>query len=264
MRLFYCIVHYGYLSITRKCLRSLNLKNYKNCVLCYTKEDESSIKLLKQEKNYKKLNLIKLDNNLGYAYALNKSISFLERFKYDYIVFCNNDISFSNKFNERLTRILNCRKFDIAGFTILDSKKNIWFNGGEIDKYRFSGGHKINKTDFVSGCCMLVSKKVIDTVGDFDEEYFMYYEDVDFCYRAKQKRFTINLIKLDILHYSEKSRAKLKSMEFYLARNRLKFMKKYASLNILLREYFRTPKSIYEYLLDRNFSGLKGFLKGLL
>src|ERR1035437_4977005 len=40
--------------------------------------------------------------------------------------------------------------------------------------------------DWVSGCCMLVRKKVFEVIGGFDEGYFLFFEDVDFAYRAKK------------------------------------------------------------------------------
>ncbi len=40
--------------------------------------------------------------------------------------------------------------------------------------------------DWVSGCCLLARREVIETIGPMDEDYFMYFEDVDWCLRASQ------------------------------------------------------------------------------
>ena len=44
---------------------------------------------------------------------------------------------------------------------------------------------EINEVSGVSGSCMLIDQKLIDTIGYFDEKYFAYQEDSDYCLRAK-------------------------------------------------------------------------------
>jgi GT2 family glycosyltransferase len=39
---------------------------------------------------------------------------------------------------------------------------------------------------WVTGCCFLVRRECLRQLGGFDEDYFLYYEDVDFCRRARQ------------------------------------------------------------------------------
>jgi GT2 family glycosyltransferase len=45
--------------------------------------------------------------------------------------------------------------------------------------------------DYVSGCGMLVRRAVFKCIGMFDRRYFMYFEDADFCRRARDAGFTI-------------------------------------------------------------------------
>lgn len=47
--------------------------------------------------------------------------------------------------------------------------------------------------DYVSGCCMLVKREVFEKIGLFDEKFFFYFEDTDFCVRAKRVGFTIRV-----------------------------------------------------------------------
>lgn len=51
-----------------------------------------------------------------------------------------------------------------------------------------------NAVGWVTGACMVVDAKVFKQVGYFDEDYFMYFEDVDFCYRASKANFAIKII----------------------------------------------------------------------
>ncbi len=43
----------------------------------------------------------------------------------------------------------------------------------------------IKKADWVSGACMMIKKSVFDKIGGFDENFFMYMEDMEICFRAK-------------------------------------------------------------------------------
>jgi GT2 family glycosyltransferase len=45
--------------------------------------------------------------------------------------------------------------------------------------------------DFAVGCVLLVHRSVFERIGLFDERYFMYYEDLDFCTRARAAEFAI-------------------------------------------------------------------------
>lgn len=44
--------------------------------------------------------------------------------------------------------------------------------------------------DWVSGASMMIRPEVLSTIGGMDENYFLYFEELDFCYRAKQAGFS--------------------------------------------------------------------------
>src|ERR1700722_11510521 len=43
--------------------------------------------------------------------------------------------------------------------------------------------------DWISGASMLIRSAVLDSIGGMDENYFLYFEETDFCYRAKKAGF---------------------------------------------------------------------------
>ncbi|MCU1526898.1 MAG: glycosyltransferase family 2 protein, partial [Frondihabitans sp.] len=60
--------------------------------------------------------------------------------------------------------------------------------------------------DWVSGFCMLVSREYFDRVGGFDEEFFLYFEDVDFCERVRKSGGRVVLAREEaVLHYESSS-----------------------------------------------------------
>ncbi|MBA4372476.1 MAG: hypothetical protein C0402_06395 [Thermodesulfovibrio sp.] len=42
------------------------------------------------------------------------------------------------------------------------------------------------EVDFLHGCCMLIRQAALESIGDFSEDYFMYFEEQDWCYRARK------------------------------------------------------------------------------
>lgn len=77
----------------------------------------------------------------------------------------------------------------------------------------FSGYHQyyknldsVHEVDAISGAFFMVSRKVIDDVGLLDEDYFMYGEDLDWCYRIKQAGYKIWYNpNFQIIHYKKQS-----------------------------------------------------------
>lgn len=47
------------------------------------------------------------------------------------------------------------------------------------------------RVDYVTGCGMLIRRDVLERIGLFDERYFMYFEDADFCRRARDAGFSV-------------------------------------------------------------------------
>lgn len=65
---------------------------------------------------------------------------------------------------------------------------------------------KIREVDWVTGAFMMIRKEVVDDIGWLDEGYFMYTEDTDFCFRAKEKGWRVVYNpKWSITHFGGKS-----------------------------------------------------------
>ncbi|MFC1624898.1 glycosyltransferase family 2 protein [Patescibacteria group bacterium] len=65
---------------------------------------------------------------------------------------------------------------------------------------------KKRKQDWITGAFFLISKKLIDQIGYLDEDYFMYVEEMDYCYRAKKAGWeNVYLPKWKITHFGQVS-----------------------------------------------------------
>lgn len=62
--------------------------------------------------------------------------------------------------------------------------------------------HTIHEVDAISGSFMLTRRSVLNKVGLFDEDYFMYSEDIDLCYRIKQAGYKVMYVPtISIIHH---------------------------------------------------------------
>ena len=195
------------------------------------------------------------ENGQGYAAGVNQGIKNALKDSCDLFVVANPDISIDKLV--KLDQLVKFSPFDIWGLAMKQQGKTYY--GGTIDKWRMSGGliekkptKRFIETDFVSGSLMFIKKSVVDKVGFFDEKYFMYYEEVDYCYRAKKAGFKIGIDTKSVYEHFEVSRDNPQK-EFYLFKNRLKFLFKYGSFKQKIRELIRAPKTVFEEIKKRPF-----------
>ena len=74
-------------------------------------------------------------------------------------------------------------------------------------KLSYLSEHQINEVDVISGAFFLIKKTLLDEIGSFDEDFFMYGEDIDLCYRIKEAGYKIlyNPNLGDVIHYKGSS-----------------------------------------------------------
>lgn len=212
-------------------------------------------------KRFQKITVINNKKNLGYGAAINKAILFTFKKKeiVDWFLILNNDLDFKKNIINELVNFAQKNNIDLLSPKILDEKGRIWFAGGEIDNNRFTAGHTQGKLDYLSGCCLLIKNEVIKKIGLFDEKYFLYYEDVDFCWRAKKAGFKLGIAQdLVVIHHTKKTTNQKEIMEYYLARNHLIFVKKFAPLRVKIRELIRLPKTLFDHWQKKEFKAIKG------
>ena len=227
------------------------------------KTPKSEVERLKKEvkeldvKDYSIYFIDNTENNRGYAVGVNEGIRKGLKDGADLFVVANPDISFNRRSFDGGGLLAGSKNFDIWGLAMRQEGK-IYY-GGELDKLRMSGGlidkkppARFEKVDFVSGSLMFIKKKVIDKVGLLDESYFLYYEEVDYCFRARRAGFKVGIDSSLIYDHFEVSRDNPKK-NYYLFKNRLKFLLKYGTVKQKLYELIRSPKTIYEEVIKRPF-----------
>lgn len=252
------LLNYNNVEDTLECVRSIEENYSEKCTIIVVdnmSSDNSKEILIKNEDRYK---LILNDVNEGFAHGNNIGIKWAMSQGFEYVMLLNNDTLVAKQSIERMMMaIKKDKKIGIVSPRIMyyPNKENIWFDGGQIDWFKFIVLHKnMNKNinditenkdneefvDFITGCCMLIRREVIDSIGYLPEEYFMYYEDVDYCVRVKDGGFKLVNIKDSIIYHKVSSSSGGEDSPFSIkwgTRNRIIFMNKYKQRVSVIKYY---------------------------
>lgn len=237
-----------------------------NCLACLKKQQVPGVELFTiiVDNGSSKTNLKKINNNLkdailitnmknyGFAKGINHGIRLALNLDADYILTLNDDTQFSADFLQKLLDQVKLHQVPIAGPKIILPNGLIWSKGGEINTRHYSGtligygqkntpGISVQKVDFISGTALLVKKEVYSQIGLFNEDYFFYYDDVDFCTRARKAGYNSFLVPSVMLTHLENSTiGKNSPLHIYHSTlSHLIFLFKFAPLPTKIREYLR-------------------------
>ena len=165
------------------------------------------------------LTVIESRENLGFAKGCNLGA---RKAKGKYLLFLNSDTQIKDKGFLRMLEFIriNGRAGILGGKLKTSSGKNqpsagkfytlpnllITLLGGERLGLLKKSPAKISKADWVSGACLMVKKEVFEKVGGFDEELFMYMEDMELCLKAKRAGYlTYFYPDISLLHMDQGS-----------------------------------------------------------
>jgi GT2 family glycosyltransferase len=245
-KVFIIILNWNGLQDTLDCLESVFKLDYENfeVVIVDNGSTDDSGKVIKNK--YPMVRLILNGENLGYAMGNNVGIRHAFGHGAQYIWLLNNDTTVQvDALENMVMEAEQDPKIGIAGSKIYyyDSLKKIWFTGAKIDWSRGVSSHigmdetdngqydHVKEIDRVTGCSMLVKKHVCDSVGLFDEKFFLYVEEVDWCVRARKVGFKCILVPSSIVYHKGSSSVSRignwnKVFHYYNTRNFLYMIKK--------------------------------------
>lgn len=281
------IVNWNKRENTIQCLSSLRNITYPNfkIVVVDNGSTDGSQKAIKE--NFPEIELIENKENLGFCIANNIAIKKELKEKPNYILLLNNDTVVEDlNFLDILVNYADKKKgIGIVGPKIYYYKTNIiQFGGGKINNFigfaihMYKGVNERNfkikspyEVDYVSGACLLIKRDVIEKIGLLDPIYFAYYEETDWCFRAKKAGYKVLLIpETDIWHKKYPAKSKFEKLSYkkayLLARNAVIFGRKNLTglkkISYLLAQLiFRAPFNLI--FLMQDFNAFKKYLIGI-
>lgn len=231
-KVFVIVLNYNGKNCISKCLNSIYQSDYPNfeVIVVDNASNDGSFEEIRQK--FQTTNLIRNNANLGFAAGNNVGIRYaLEKFA-DYVFLLNNDATVERGTLSEIVNQAEKSHLPISSPLIYKNGK-IWFEGGKIIWSRMRAIHSKIKAskepfacEYVTGCAMLIHKQVFKTIGLFDEKFFLYYEDADFCFRAKQQGFKSYIIPSGKVSHEEASESENGAKLYWLVLSGLIFFQK--------------------------------------
>jgi GT2 family glycosyltransferase len=275
-------VHFNQLSLTEAFIKSVLNQSYPNYEIIIVDNGSVNEPVNPLINKFPNVNYISSNENLGFAGGNNLGI---EQAKGKLLFFLNNDTEIEDNTIEILVRHFynhpNCGmlspKIKYFNTNILQyagsGKINLYTGRNKRIGYNEEDNGQYDKeyiTEIIHGAAMMVARDLIKTVGMMPAEFFLYYEEIDWCQQAKEAGYQIWFNgNSTVFHKESMSIGKNSPLKtYYMSRNRLLFMRRHThGLKkiswILFFVLFSVPKNFFAFVVKRDWHNLKAFIKGV-
>ena len=225
---------------TRDCIRSVLASDYPNlhAVLVDNASTDGTVEAIRSE--FRPVAILVNPINLGYAAGVNVGLRYALAQRADYTIIVDNDATVAS---DAITRMVSVAEaWSTAGLLtpkiLYHSKPDIiWCAGYKrrpVTLAPIAGSMYLHDADLNGGprpmdyapCCgLLIRRSVLERVGFLEERFFIYYEDLDFCIRAKRGGFELlNVTDARVWHKVAASAGEGSPLQkYYMARNSIRF-----------------------------------------
>ncbi|MEM2191863.1 MAG: glycosyltransferase family 2 protein [Archaeoglobaceae archaeon] len=279
MRTSFIVVNYNGEKTIEKCINSIlnqSIKNFELLVIDNASKDKSIEYLQEMAKNGQ-LELIKNRENLGYIKAVNFGI---ETTNSEFIALINNDAFIKEDWLEQM---LLASKDETAGIFaskilypngLINSAGHVIYRGFAVMErgwFEKDSGQYDDEV-YVAGACGAAAfyrRKLFEDIGLFDEDYFMYNEDVDLSLRALLFGWKIRYVPKAVAYHLHSASTGFMSdfSVYYNSRNWVWSILKNVPTRVLIKEFpffiLRNLTSIAFFVAQGRFSILKSKLDAL-
>lgn len=200
-------------------------------------------------RRFRSATCLQVAENRGYAGGNNVGIRYALERGHDYVFVLNNDTVVQRGCVAAAVAVAESdERIGVVGVKILamDDPARVWVAFGQvtyrqglvrlIGYYWFDDGRFDRQQDveWVPGTAMLFRRRALEVVGTFDEEFFAYHEDVDWCASARDRGFRVVFTPEAIIyhkgHQSSGGRGYVTPRQYLAGRNMVLFVKKHATL----------------------------------
>jgi len=272
-------VNFNQSLVTEQLLSSIELTNTYPNIEIIVVDNGSKINSVPEWKvKYPGIKFIRSDVNLGFAGGNNLGV---KEATGDYIFFVNNDTEFTDGLVQTLADVLDkyaevgmvspkIRYFDqpdtlqYVGFTPINYYTCRNYCIGQFEKDNGQYDNITGPTGYAHGAAMMVKRGAIDKAGLMAENFFLYYEEMDWCDHIKKSGYEVWVDTNALIYHKESvSVGKASGLkEYFMNRNRILFIRRNAPLHARLFFYVYfvcvvSPRNVLVYIKK----GHKGFTR---
>ena len=278
-------VNFNQPQVTEALLASISKTNTYSNIELIVVDNGSKINPVPQwQQNYPNVVFIRSEANLGFAGGNNLGIKAATG---DYYFLVNNDTEFTAGLVETLVNILDTNNsigiispkikyfqepdiIQYVGFTPM----NFWTCQnqclGQFEQDNGQYDHVTAQTGFCHGAAMMLRRQAVDKAGLMAENYFLYYEEMDWNERIKRAGYQAWVCTDALIYHKESVSVGQKSAlkEYFMNRNRILFMRRNAPFIKAWFFFFYfvllvTPRNILVYIKDKNYNFILMLFKAI-
>lgn len=203
MRCAVIVVHYGRVDVTLRCLESIVRGTLTPDAVVLVDNSGNFAEATGSLNQPAYFTLITPGNNVGFARGCNLAAEQAIDDGIDLLWFVNNDaVLRHDALSQMLGAVVANAGHDFFGSYISMREDMLWFAGGSFNQWTgrthhlsyglafqpAAAGPAYKTTDWVTGCSLMVRAPVFSQLGGFDEQLFLYGEDLDLQLRAADQR----------------------------------------------------------------------------
>jgi N-acetylglucosaminyl-diphospho-decaprenol L-rhamnosyltransferase len=226
-KIFVAIVTYNSADCIDACLASLKKASRQHSLVTLVVDNHSTDNTLEFLSRYPDVKQLHAPENLGYAGGNNLALEHLRKecsWTDEPVLILNPDVVLEENCVDLLAACLLSgeRVGGVSPVTLVAGDPNavtptrsLW---GWPFKKRFAGMPNVSSVDRLHGACMLLRRSLIDDVGSLNTDYFLYWEELDFCRRARRRGWTL-LLRTDVKLKHRYDRPERAHTVYYMYRN---------------------------------------------
>jgi GT2 family glycosyltransferase len=278
-------VNFNQPGVTEEMLASIRVTNtYSNIEIIIVDNGSKLNPVPEWQQRYPDVSFIRSEINTGFAGGNNIG---LRQATGDYYFLVNNDTEFTPLLIDRLVEVLDMHPevgmvspklryfqqpdmLQYAGYTPMNyyTARNHCIGQFEKDKGQYDA--VTGPVAFAHGAAMLVRKEAVDKADLMYENYFLYYEELDWCERIKRAGYTVWVNMQALIYHKESVSVGQKSAlkEYFMNRNRILFIRRNAGLYQRWIFYFYfvlfvVPRNILTYIREGQTEFIKQLFRAI-